>query len=193
MRSLKVKEPAFGAGAGLVALALAFGVLGGLAWGALRPAYLAEVADGGVQIDTAASPLNTEFAAFGWFVLLTGFLGVLLALVAWRVTRRRGVGGVGWLWWIIACAAAGAFTVYVFGDWFALWLHHVPSHEELEMLSDGSRFDLIPPIRPGAGWLAGPFTAALSYWTLNAFGPADAEPASPEAATAPQSDPAPVG
>ena len=191
MRRRQALGPLVGAGAGLVALALAFGVLGGVWWGASRPAYLAEVADGGVRIDSAASPVNTEFAAFGWFAVITGLIGTLLAAAAWRVTRRRGIGGAGWLWWLIVCAAAAALTVFVFGNWSALMFHQVPSHEELELLSDGSRFHLIPPINPGAGWLAGPFTAALGYWCANALSPA--EPASPAAATAPQSAPAAAG
>lgn len=154
-----------GAGAGLLACALIIGILGGLGWGSARPAYVGEAGPDGVVVDQAASPANVEFAALGWFALITSLAGVLIALVAWRHTSRGTVrGGAGWLWWVIACAGAAAVCVYVFGDWFALFLNGVPSHEEMV---DGATFTVVPPLNPRVAWLSGPFAATLVYWVAN--------------------------
>lgn len=159
-----------GAGAGLLAFALLAGIVGGVAWGALRPAYVVKTLDNGVAVDQIVSPPNVEFAALGWFAVLTTVVCALIGLTAWRqTTSGASRGSAGWLWWVVACAACATGTLYVFGDWTALLLHDMPPH------SDGNgggfepdqTFSLVPPVRPGAAWAAGPFAAALVYWVAN--------------------------
>lgn len=160
-----------GACAGLLACALAAGILGGVAWGALRPAYVVETIDDGVAVDPLASPPNVEFAALGWFALLTTLAGVCVALIAWRQANSGAVrGGAAWLWWVIACAACAAGALYVFGDWAALIFNDVPNHgagADGSGFEPGQTFSLAPPVRPGVAWTAGPFAAALLYWAAS--------------------------
>lgn len=154
-----------GSGAGLLALALLLGIGGGFAWGALRPAYVGEVSDGGAVIDQAASPANVQFTGFAWFVILTALLGLIIGVAAWRVAGRgRSRGGVGWMVWAMVSAALGAVAVHLFGDWFALRLAPVPDHDALVQ---GSEFSLVPPIEPGAAWAAASLVAGLVYWVAN--------------------------
>lgn len=154
-----------GFGAGLLALALLLGIGAGFAWGALRPAYVGEVSDGGAVIDQAASPANVQFTGFAWFVILAALLGLVVGVVAWRaVGRKRSRGGVWWMVWAMVVAALGAIAVYLFGNWFALRLTPVPDHDAL---SDGAQFSLVPPIAPGAAWAAAPLVAGLVYWFAN--------------------------
>lgn len=154
-----------GSGAGLLALALLLGIGAGFAWGALRPAYVGEVSDGGAVIDQAESPANVQFTGFAWFVILAALLGLVIGVVAWRtVGRKRSRGGVWWMVWAIVVAALGAIAVYLFGNWFALRLTPVPDHDAL---SDGTQFSLVPPIAPGAAWAVAPLVAGLVYWLAN--------------------------
>ena len=76
-----------GSGAGLLALALLLGIGAGFAWGALRPAYVGEVSDGGAVIDQAASPANVQFTGFAWFVILAALLGLVLGWFSWDANR----------------------------------------------------------------------------------------------------------
>ncbi|MBC3177980.1 hypothetical protein [Corynebacterium lujinxingii] len=154
-----------GSGAGLLALALLLGIGAGFAWGALRPAYVGEVSDGGAVIDQAASPANVQFTGFAWFVILAALLGLVVGIVAWRaVGRKRFRGGVWWMVWAMVVAALGSIAVYLFGNWFALRLTPVPDHDAL---SDGAQFSLVPPIAPGAAWAVAPLVAGLVYWFAN--------------------------
>lgn len=152
-----------GAGAGLLALALGLGIALGALWGWIRPAYVAEVTGDGIAIDQVASPANVEFAAFGWFALITGVAGALIGLTAWRQTRRGAViGGAGWMWWVIACAIACAFAVFMFGDWVAF--RGLPNQSELE---PGTTLHVVPPVNPRIGWVSAPFTAGFVFWVAN--------------------------
>ena len=160
-----VRRTALGAGAGLLALGCVLGILGGGVWAVLRPAYVGEVEGDGVRVDQALSPVNVEFAGYGAFALLTTLAGVLVAAVAAGAARRGKVaGGVGWLLWAGAVSAVAAVALYVFGDWFVGVLHPVP---DPETLADGDPLTMVPPVRPGAAWAAGPFAAVLLYWAVN--------------------------
>lgn len=148
-----------GAAAGILAFSLLVGIAGGVVWGFVRPAYVAAFGEGGgVQVDQAASPKNVEFAAFGWFALISLIAGLGIAWLARQATSR---GGSAWVWWVAACAFACAATVYVFGDWIVSTRIHIPDHDAVRA---GEPFRVVPPIQPGVGWLVGPFTAAFAYW-----------------------------
>ncbi|MCT2337893.1 hypothetical protein [Corynebacterium sp. p3-SID1056] len=155
-----------GAGAGLVACALGLGIIGGLGWGWLRPAYVGTVAHGGVAVDQVSSPVNVEFAALGWFSLLTAVIGTVLAAIAvWQAARGRARGGVGAILWLMLCGLAAAFAVYTTGT-----LLVSVGQQGLTELPDGEPLHVVPPVAPaglGVAWCVGPFTAALSYWLAN--------------------------
>lgn len=153
-----------GTGAGLVVCALVMGIIGGLGWGWLRPAYVGTIAHGGLAVDQAASPANVEFAALGWFSIITSLIGAVLAAVAVRQSARgRSSGGVGALVWLVLCVIASVCTVDVIGN--ALVGALQPN--DLKNLADGETLAVVPPVRLGVAWLVGPFVAALSYWTAN--------------------------
>ena len=154
-----------GAGAGLVACALGLGIIGGLGWAWLRPAYVGTAAHGGVAVDQIASPANVEFAALGWFSLLNAVIGAVLAVVALRQSSRgERRGGVGTLVWLIVCAAAAAFALYTTGN-----LVISLQQQGFAELADGQSLQVVPPVSLGVAWCVGPFTAALSYWLANVF------------------------
>ena len=150
-----------GAGAGLLVVALAVGSLVGAVWGCLRPGYEAVVQGGDIVVDLAASPDNVDFASFGWFAILTGLLGLALAVGAYA--RAGGAVSAGMLAWVFVAAGAGAFAVHTFGVWSAGFVSDTPGHGEL---AEGARFHIVPPLDPGVGWLSGPFVATLTYWML---------------------------
>lgn len=166
METVQLKRrSALGAGAGLLALGCVLGILGGAVWALVRPAYVGQVAGSGVQVDQALSPANVEFAGYGSFALLTVLTGVVVAAAAVRATRSgKTAGGIAWLLWAGVVSAIAAFALYVFGDWFVSCAHPLP---EPEALSNGDSVTLIPPVRPGAAWAAGPFAAVLVCWSAN--------------------------
>ncbi|OFP35980.1 hypothetical protein [Corynebacterium sp. HMSC071B10] len=154
-----------GAGAGLVACALGLGIIAGLGWAWLRPAYVGTAAHGGVAVDQIASPANVEFAALGWFSLLTAVIGAVLAAVALRQSScGEGRGGVGTLVWLLVCGEAAAFAVYTTGN-----LVISLQQQGFAELADGESLQVVPPVSLGVAWLVGPFTAALSYWLANVY------------------------
>ena len=160
-----IRRSALSAGAGLLALGCVLGILGGGVWALVRPAYVGEFEDGGVRVDQAHSPVNAEFAGFGSFALLTTLAGVVVAAAALVAAKRGKVrGSVAWLLWAGIVSAVAAVALFVFGDWFVGLAHPIPSPEEL---TDGDTLTMVPPVRPGAAWAAGPFAAVLVYWTVN--------------------------
>ncbi|MDY5785003.1 hypothetical protein [Corynebacterium sp.] len=156
-----------GAGAGLLVLALVLGSLVGAVWGVLRPAYEVAVREGEAVVDMVASPSNVEFASYGGFALITGALGLVIALAAFAM--RDGMVSPQVLAWVIVTAGAGAFAVFTFGVWSAGVISDQPGHGEL---IEGAVFHVVPPLRPGVAWLTGPFTASLAYWILAVVSPA---------------------
>lgn len=166
METVQLKRrSALGAGAGLLALGCVLGILGGAVWALVRPAYVGQVEGSGVQVDQVLSPANVEFAGYGSFALLAALAGVIVAAVAVRATRTgKTAGGVAWLLWAGVISAIAAFALYVFGNWFVAIAHPLP---DPEALSNGDRVTLIPPVRPGAAWAAGPFATVLVCWSAN--------------------------
>ena len=166
METVQLKRrSALGAGAGLLALGCVLGILGGAVWALVRPAYVGQVEDSAVQVDQALSPANVEFAGYGSFALLTALAGGIVAAVAVRATREgKTAGGVAWLLWAGVVSAVAAFALYVFGNWFVALAHPLP---DPEALSNGDSVTLVPPVRPGAAWAAGPFAAVLVCWITN--------------------------
>lgn len=159
------RRSALSAGAGLLALGCVLGILGGGAWALVRPAYIGVVEGGGLRVDQAESPANAEFAGFGSFALLTTLAGVAVAAVALFAAQRGKVrGSVSWLIWAGIVSAVAAVALYIFGGWFVGLMHPLPSPEAL---SDGDTLTMVPPVRPGVAWAAGPFAAVLVYWTAN--------------------------
>ncbi|OFT57085.1 hypothetical protein HMPREF3151_08970 [Corynebacterium sp. HMSC05H05] len=141
------------------------GILGGGVWALVRPAYIGVVEGGGLRVDQAESPVNAEFAGFGSFALLTVLAGVVVAVVALiSANRGRVRGSVAWLLWAGTVSAVAAVALYIFGGWFVGVVHPLPSPDEL---ADGDTLTMVPPVRPGAAWAAGPFAAVLVYWTAN--------------------------
>ncbi|WP_157034380.1 hypothetical protein [Corynebacterium jeddahense] len=141
------------------------GLAAGASWGVLRPAYTGEAADGGVRIDTDASPANVAFTGYAWFAVLTAAVGVVIAAVAWRAVQRGRVrGGVGWMLLAVFAAAAAAAAAYICGGFVVAALHPMP---DVTQLQPGDTVTLVPPVEPGVGWVAGPFAAAVVYWCTN--------------------------
>ncbi len=74
----------------LVLLLGLVGIPAGLVWLAVAPRRDYEVVEGGFQ---ALEP-NSEalIGADGWLLLITGVLGIVVAVLVWRIPRDRGVG-----------------------------------------------------------------------------------------------------
>lgn len=158
--------PTLGSAAGFLALCLVcFGVVGAL-WGVLRPTYEAVVTeDGGMMIAPAH---NVEFESFISFVVATGLLGALLAVVMFLLsTTTRGVL---MLLWVTVCAVFGAVVFLFAGDLVVSVVNPVP---EVETVDAGESFSLVPGINPGIGLAAAPFMAALAYWCSALVSPED--------------------
>lgn len=161
-------NPAVGSTAGFLALCLAVYAVVGAIWGALRPGYEATVVEGGeLSLEPA---FNVEFTAFISFVVATGLLGALLALVMFvRSSRTRGV----WmLLWVTFCAFLGAVVFFVVGNAVTGVLHPVPPVEQLE---PGASLTLVPGVSIGIGFAAAPFMAALAYWCAVLVSPEELE------------------
>jgi len=137
------------------------------------------VQDGGAVVDQAASPASVEFSSFAWFALITGVLGLVLSVRAY--SRAGGRVSPGTMLWVIVSALAGSFAVFTFGTWAAGFFSDTPGHADL---TEGARFHVIPALHPGIGWLAAPFTAALSYWLLALVTPERVPDDGPEPAAA---------
>ena len=160
-----IRKSALSARAGLLALGCGLGILGGGVWALVRPAYVGVVEGGGLRVDQAQSPVNAEFAGFGSFALLTTLAGVVVAAGALIDAKRGKVrGSVAWLLWAGVVSAIAAVALYIFGGWFVGLVHPLPSPDAL---SGGDTLTMVPPVRPGAAWAAGPFAAVLVYWTAN--------------------------
>lgn len=152
---------AIGVGAGLLAFGLVLGLLAGVLWGFLHPTYVIEITDGTAVIDAEASDESAEFTAIGWLTILSAVVGAALALVAWFKT---GGGGIGTLIWVMAVAAAAAFTIVATGQVVAQALHDVPPDH-----ATSGTFTVAPAVNPHVAWLVAPFVSALLYWMLNFF------------------------
>ncbi|WP_141737371.1 hypothetical protein [Corynebacterium sp. HMSC29G08] len=145
-RRLRI-DPAVGSVAGLLLAGLGIGVVGGLAWGMLRPTLVIDAAG---AVDEMASDPNAIFATVGWLSVTAAVIGVVLATVAWYQRRR-----VGYLLWLIAVAVAATFTVIAVGDTVALMQHR------------GDPTRIAPPLATPAVWVVAPFVAATIYWLRN--------------------------
>lgn len=150
----------FGQWAGLLALAIIVGLLAGAVWGVFRPAYVGEVRDGLFVVDELGSPASVEFASLATFVLITAFLGMILAVVAHRTIARAG--GVGLLLWVAAVALACAFSFFTAGNVVAGLFSSVPDPAAAQ---EAAGAKVVPPMSPGIGWVVAPFVAAVTYWT----------------------------
>lgn len=180
-------SPAAGEWAQLLLIALVAGSGIGAVWGVTRPGYVGSVRDSAFVVDEVASQTNVEFTSFGGFALITALLGFAIAIVAYARDRA----GVADLVWVVACAGAAAFAVYTFGGWSAAWSAPSP-HDPAP--ADGMRLEIVPPLSPGVGWLAGPFVAGLMFYLLNLVtqwravrGGDDDDPAAAAPPTPPQS------
>ena len=151
---------AVGQWAQLVFVSLIAGSIGGALWGLTRPGYVGTVRKGGFVVDELASAPNVEFTSFGWFVLLSALLGIVVAVFAF-LRERAGFAA---LVAVVACAGAAAFALLTFGGWSASLLHPGP-HDPA--LVDGQEMTIVPPLAPGVAWLAGPFVAGLMFYLLN--------------------------
>lgn len=159
-----------GISAGLLVVGLLLGLIGGVAWGLLRPTYVGHVEQNTIVIDNAASDPSAQFAALGWFTALTACIGAVLAGFAWVRSRRgdtSGSGGsVGLMLWVTVVALASAYAVAAAGDVVVYLLY--PS-SPADVPPAGASFELAPPVSPQVAWLVAPFSAALVYWVLNFF------------------------
>ena len=143
-------------GAGVVALGVILGCVIGVIWGFLRPGYVAEVVDGGVQINHVLSPDSVEFASFGWFVILSTLLGMAVALVAYGTGERES--NLSRMVFAACVALFSSWALYVLGQWSANLAN--PPHAAAE----SDTFTLVPAFQPGIAWCAAPFMASLAYW-----------------------------
>lgn len=140
-------SPAIGSAAGLLLAGLGFGIVGGVAWGLLRPAL---VIDASGVVDQVASDPNAFFGTVGWLSVITAVIGVLLSTLAWHQHKR-----VGYLVWLIVVAVAATFAVIAVGDVMSMMQHR----------SDATR--IAPPLTTPAVWVVAPAVAAIIYWLRN--------------------------
>lgn len=158
---------AFGAGAGLLAVGLILGLIGGVAWGFVRPTYTVSFQDGAAVVDPAASAPSADFAAIGWLAIITAALGVILAAVALLQTRKGEVaGGFSELVWLILVAGATSLTTFAVGEMTVRALYPVPSHSETPTTEP---FALAPSVEPHVALLVAPLVAAAMFWMANFF------------------------
>ena len=154
--SLRIPR-AVGFGAGLLALALfGFSAVGAV-WGLWRPILEGHrMEDGGYVLGNVA---DVQFDSYITFVLITGFLGMALGLIAHRWGERYR--SVGLLLWVALAALAGAASFYVFGGATATDIPESP----------GEFVEFVPNFSPGIAWLVGPFMAMFAYWSALFFDP----------------------
>lgn len=143
-------------GAGVVALGVLLGCAIGFVWGFLRPGYVAEVVDGGVQINHVLSPDNVEFASFGWFAILSSLLGMVVGLVAYGTGERQS--NLARMAFAVCVALFSSWALYVLGQYSANLAN--PTHAA----SVSDTFTVVPVFQPGIAWCAAPFMAGLTYW-----------------------------
>lgn len=151
-----------GEGAGLLAAGLLMALGGGIAWALVRPTYTVRLQEGAAVVDQAASGNNVEFAALGWFAVITAAIGAVLTAIALRQERVGSTrGGLAQLWWLLLAAAASAMTAYACGDIAVRMLHPIPGHGTR---ADTGPFTLAPAVAPGVVLLVAPFVASSLYW-----------------------------
>lgn len=151
-----------GEGAGLLAAGLVMALAGGVVWALVRPTYTVRLQDGAAVVDQAASGNNVEFAALGWFAVITAVIGAVLAAIALRQERvGSSRGGLAQLWWLVLAAAASALTAYACGDIVVHMLHPIPGHGAT---GESEPFSLAPTVAPGVVLLVAPFVASALYW-----------------------------
>lgn len=143
-------------GAGILALGVLLGAVTGVVWGLFRPGYAATVVDGSPRVDPIASPDSVEFASFGWFVILSALLGLVIGLAAYSSAERESSAAR--MLFVVFVAVFSSWALYVLGGWSARLVH--PE----ENAHTGGSFTVVPAFNPGVGWAAAPFMAALSYW-----------------------------
>lgn len=149
----------FGWGAGIIALGGGIAAVVGGLWGLTRPGYTATVEDGGARIDPALNADNIEFISFVGFIAITGLLGLFIGLTGYATAKNRASA---WrMLFVVTVAAFASWTVYILGSWSADLHHGVPDPHDL---TEGQTVTFVPILRPGPGWLAGPFVAGLAYW-----------------------------
>lgn len=163
-----------GAAAGLLAVGLILGLVGGVAWALLRPTYTVSFEDGAAVIQDAAAAGSVEFAAVGWLSIITGAIGIGLACIARRQVRNQETGGgIGTMLWLIVAAAASSFTVFAAGEMTVRALHPVPSHgeaaDQAAAAAASAAFDIAPSVDPHVAWLVGPFAAAFTFWLASSL------------------------
>ncbi|WP_257158501.1 hypothetical protein [Corynebacterium cystitidis] len=145
-----------GSAAGLLFVGLLKGFVLGVVWAFLRPGYTGNIINGVFTADPVGQPSNIEFTSFIWCVLLSGVIGVGVAIVAYVSAGR--VEGLATLLWVGLVATAGALALVVVGNWVTYVLHPIPEAGTEEMVT------LVPPIVPRIGWVAAPLMATLTYW-----------------------------
>lgn len=148
-----------GWGAGILALSVGVAAVAGALWGLTRPGYEAVFECGNARVDPAVSPDNVEFISFAGFTLSTVLLGMLIGLACFTSAERRT--SVGRMIFAAAVAAFASWTFYILGTWATDWHQGATDPHDL---ADGDHLTFVPLLRPGPAWLAGPFTAALTYW-----------------------------
>ncbi|MHA2789319.1 hypothetical protein ACXZ66_09265 [Corynebacterium sp. S7] len=154
------RKAIIGTAAGLLFFALVAGLILGAIWGVFRPAYVGDVTNGLFTANETESPKNVEFSSFISFVIITGALGIIIAMVAYIKVGQ--VTGVGMLLWVGVVALAAAFAFYVLGNIVTGLVHPLPGHNSGDMTG----VQIVPPMQPGVGWAVAPLLATLTYWIL---------------------------
>jgi len=142
-------------------LALGLAVAGlpiGLLWLALAPRRQYEVVDGGFR---AVEPQSEALiGADGWLLILTGALGVVVAGLAWRFVRVRGVG-------VVLGLAIGMLLAAVVAWQTGELLGTGPSEEQTAQL--GSIVAPAVQLRAIPVLVIGAFLATLTYVVVACF------------------------
>ncbi|WP_018297043.1 hypothetical protein [Corynebacterium lubricantis] len=159
-----------GTAAGLLFFALVAGLVLGALWGAFRPAYVGDITDGMFIANETESPRNVEFSSFASYILITGVLGIVVAMVAYLKVGHAA--GVGMLIWVGIVAFAATFAFYVFGNIVTGWVHPYPDPSG----GDVTGAHIVPPMSPGVGWAVAPLLAVLTYWIQAIVSSPDPEP-----------------
>lgn len=159
---LRLDAGEFGISVRIMLVLAATGVPAGLVWFALAPRREFEVVEGGFR------PLEPQSEALigadGWLLIVTGVLGVVAAVVAWRYVRARGVG-------VVLALAVGIAAATVVAWQVGAVVGAGPSEAELSQL--GSIVTPALQLRAIPVLVIGAFLATLTYLVAVCFEPRD--------------------
>ena len=151
----------------VLAGALIVNLLAGLAWAFIaRPTRFLVVDNGlGQSLDGESS---NEFAAIGWFALISAVIGLAVAITGWSSRKQRGIGLMSW---IVAICALGSLTMAAIGELIVRLRYPIIDDPKI-----GTVVSFAPKIFDGSLPVVltiEPLVAALAIFVMAALSPFD--------------------